>query len=177
MDNVILNEKKQYLAIYILGVVAIVAFMYYFFGLSSAFAINSIVSIFVFLAMIIDIKEYIIPDEIIVAMTILGLITYPINPYTTVLSSLIGFVGFGGIMMFLSKISEGQVGMGDAKLLAVLGIWLGFKSCFMVFLYALILGGLYGMLLMVVRRITKKTEIPFVPFVMMGIVIEMFMKF
>lgn len=177
MDELFLKNKHKKLIFYTIGIILILAFMEFSFGMTSAFAVNSILLIFVLQITIVDIKEYIVPDESIIAMLLLGLIIFPVNPYVSFVTAVIGFFGLGGIMFLLSKVSEGQIGMGDAKLIAVLGLWLGIKSCFMVFLYALILGGIYGLVLMAVRHINRKTEIPFVPFVLAGIVIEMFMKF
>jgi leader peptidase (prepilin peptidase)/N-methyltransferase len=63
------------------------------------------------------------------------------------------------------------MGMGDVKLAAVLGLYLGFLGwgnllvgAFAAFLF----GGLFGLALMLARRAGRKTAIPFGPWMILG---------
>ena len=65
----------------------------------------------------------------------------------------------------------GGMGMGDVKLAAVLGLYLGFLGwgnllvgAFAAFLF----GGVFGLALMLVRRAGRKTAIPFGPWMILG---------
>ena len=63
------------------------------------------------------------------------------------------------------------LGLGDVKLAGVLGIWLGFMGWGHVLagtFAAFLLGGAWGVLLIVSRRGTAKTSIAFGPFMLAG---------
>ena len=85
--------------------------------------------------------------------------------------SLAGGCGIGIALLGLSKITHGQIGLGDGGLLCVTGIYLGFYENIAVLLSALLLAGAWGTLLLVMRRAGRKTEIAFVPFVLIAYVV------
>ena len=63
------------------------------------------------------------------------------------------------------------MGGGDVKLAGVVGLylsWLGWMTFAVGALAAFILGGLYGVVLMVIGRAGRKTTIPFGPWMMLG---------
>jgi leader peptidase (prepilin peptidase)/N-methyltransferase len=71
----------------------------------------------------------------------------------------------------LAFIYPAGMGFGDVKLAGVLGLylgWLGWAELviggFLGFLY----GGVVGLLLMLVRRAGRKSQIPFGPFMLVG---------
>lgn len=85
--------------------------------------------------------------------------------------------GIGGAALFalyfiLAFASGGRgMGMGDVKLAAVLGLYLGFLGwgqlwvgAFAAFLF----GGVFGLVLMLARRAGRKTAIPFGPWMILG---------
>lgn len=75
------------------------------------------------------------------------------------------------ILIIISKCTGEQLGMGDIKLFAVMMIIYGFS--FMM--YTLLLGMIFVMLLaiplMICKKITIKTSVPFIPFYTVGILI------
>jgi leader peptidase (prepilin peptidase)/N-methyltransferase len=63
------------------------------------------------------------------------------------------------------------MGMGDVKLAAVLGLYLGFLgwgNLLVGAFAAFLLGGLFGVILMLTRRAGRKTGIPFGPWMILG---------
>ena len=89
--------------------------------------------------------------------------------------ALIG-AGVGGAALFafyflLAVIKPGGMGMGDVKLAAVLGLYLGFLGwgnllvgAFAAFLF----GGVFGVALMLMRRAGRRSQIPFGPWMIAG---------
>ncbi|NKX53259.1 prepilin peptidase [Arthrobacter mobilis] len=68
------------------------------------------------------------------------------------------------------------MGFGDVKLAGVLGMYLGylgFGQLLWATLAAFALGGLYGLLLLALRRGTLKSAIPFGPFMVLGAIAAM----
>lgn len=81
--------------------------------------------------------------------------------------SLLAGVAVGGALMLLS-ILTGQLGMGDALILMVSGIYLGFWDNAKLFLHGLLFCGIWSLLLLLFRRKRGKDEIAFVPFLLLA---------
>lgn len=84
----------------------------------------------------------------------------------------IGGAGLFVLYFVLAFVSGGRgMGMGDVKLSAVIGLYLGFLgfgSLLVGAFAAFVFGGLFGLALMIVRRAGRKTQIPFGPWMILG---------
>ncbi len=78
-------------------------------------------------------------------------------------------LGFGVIL--LSKVTGGKIGLGDGILLCVTGLGLGFWTNTELFGLALFLAAVLSILLLILRLVDRKKNIPFVPFLLAGYVI------
>jgi leader peptidase (prepilin peptidase)/N-methyltransferase len=77
----------------------------------------------------------------------------------------------------LALIKSGGMGMGDVKLAGVLGLFLGFLGPAVLFVglfAAFLLGGVFGVLLMLTRSGSRRTTIPFGPWMLAGAWIAVF---
>ncbi|MHB1394034.1 MAG: prepilin peptidase [Clostridia bacterium] len=119
-------------------------------------------------ASIIDIKERRIPDNLIIAGVAIGLALAFHNPEQGFLDGLIGGMTAGLILLLISHITKGGLGLGDVKLFGCIGIYLGLESTVSAMLIAAILSGLFSLILICINRDNKKREIPFAPFIMAG---------
>jgi leader peptidase (prepilin peptidase)/N-methyltransferase len=83
-------------------------------------------------------------------------------------------VGMAVLYLFygaLRLIRPGGMGGGDVKLAGVLGIylgWLGWASLVVGAFAAFLLGGLFGVALLLSRRASRRTAIPFGPWMLAG---------
>ena len=70
------------------------------------------------------------------------------------------------------------MGLGDAKLALGIGFLLGFAAGLDALLLAFSIGGAVSLLLLSLRKtsITLKSEIPFAPFLILGALIEFFVR-
>ncbi len=123
-----------------------------------------------------DIRTRRLPDRLTVP-------AYPVSAVLLGAAALIAgepgrFAGMalGGVLLFggyllLRMASPSGLGLGDVKLAGVLGLYLGFAgwSCVLAGAAAgFVLGGLWGLGLLVSRRGTGKTRIAFGPFMLAG---------
>lgn len=76
----------------------------------------------------------------------------------------------GVLLMVISRATRGALGMGDALLMAALGIYLGLCEAVNVLLLALFLAAFWAAVLMVVKKKKGDYEFPFVPFLFLGYV-------
>ncbi|MBA3327350.1 MAG: prepilin peptidase [Solirubrobacterales bacterium] len=82
---------------------------------------------------------------------------------------LIAGAAAGGALLLPSLLVPGGMGMGDAKLVAVLGLYLG-RGVAAAFLVAFVVGTLVGLALVLRKGMAagRKTAIPFGPFLALG---------
>ena len=151
--------------------------LYLIFGLSLTTLFLIILSVVFLIIFFIDLKHYIIPNSLTYSMMILGFIKSfipnldPIFP--NFLNSLIGgLLGYGiiwSIIYFYRQFKKKEgMGLGDAKLFAVIGFWFGWISIpFVIFLSSII--ALLSVLPDLLRSSKKlSSQIPFGPFIILG---------
>ncbi|WP_406392468.1 prepilin peptidase [Streptomyces sp. NBC_00887] len=86
-------------------------------------------------------------------------------------SALLGGAALGGFYFLLFLINPNGMGFGDVKLALALGValgWYGWAVLFAGGFAGFLLGALYGLGLMLLRRAGRKTGIPFGPFMIAG---------
>ncbi len=74
-----------------------------------------------------------------------------------------------GVLLFcvvfgVSKISKGDIGCGDAIMIMVMTMFLGVKYSFLVFILALLILVLVSLPLLVSKKLSTKSNVPFIPF-------------
>jgi leader peptidase (prepilin peptidase)/N-methyltransferase len=80
----------------------------------------------------------------------------------------IGGFAVGAFVVLVSVVTVGKIGMGDALLLCLTGMALGFWSNLELFAVALLLAAIISIILLVVRLADRKKSIPFVPFILIS---------
>ncbi len=108
----------------------------------------------------------------------LGNIFY-IVPRIPVLNSLFGIVIGGGTLLLIAYLyklirkREGM-GMGDVKLLAMLGAFLGINGVFFIILVSSLVGSVVGIAIILLQRGNMRLALPYGPFISIAAVIFLF---
>jgi leader peptidase (prepilin peptidase)/N-methyltransferase len=129
---------------------------------------------------IIDLQRRIIPNRIVypsvvvfgVAMLVLDLTDRGPN----VVHGLIGLAAYGGALLVVALIAPRGMGLGDVKLAGLIGLVLGSIALSRVAVAAgagILLGGLAGVVALIMGR-SRKTALPFGPFLAAGAAIAVF---
>lgn len=74
----------------------------------------------------------------------------------------------GAILYLVSVLSHEKIGKGDALLFLCAGIYLGFWKTISLLWISVLLSGIFGAFLILVKKKSPEYEIPFVPFVLCG---------
>jgi len=81
-------------------------------------------------------------------------------------------LGASGFLLILNLITKGNgMGMGDVKLALFMGLFLGYPKIIIAFYVAFIVGAIFGLILMFFKKATKKSQVPFGPFMILGILV------
>mgnify|MGYP001293641423 FL=1 len=166
----------QYVIVEAINIVSFIT-IYYFFGISIITVLFMMLSISFLIIFFIDLEHFIIPNVLTFPMMIVGFLKSfdPNLPFLfpNYINSLIGgLFGYGviwSIINFYKQIRKKEgMGLGDAKLLAVVGFWFGWISIpFVLFLSSVLA------LLWVAPDLIKKSkkltsQIPFGPFIILA---------
>ncbi len=87
---------------------------------------------------------------------------------------------YGGVLIFAFfalqfLLSRGKwLGGGDIRLGALMGILLGWKLGLIALILSYVLGALVSIILLLQKKVTRKTAIPFGPFMVIGIITAIF---
>ena len=76
-------------------------------------------------------------------------------------------------MILAFFLSREKIGLGDVKLLTVMGFYLGFSLTYVVLLLALILAAVWGLWNVWKKRVKMKDFVPFAPFLLMGLTVAL----
>ncbi len=147
--------------------------IYYFFIVS--------VMIVVFFA---DLKYGIIPDKIIFPAIVVVLIYLAVStfyiPSSGVLSSILNHLssalGSFFFFLFIYLITKGRgMGFGDIKLSFLIGLILSFPTVVLALYIAFLTGGSTGIILILWRKKSLTSKVPFGPFLVIGCLISLFL--
>jgi leader peptidase (prepilin peptidase) / N-methyltransferase len=165
--------------------------LYIKFGLFYPPTLLSIFSFVIYMAFIailivisfIDYRHMIIPNGLIIALLILGVVQIAITLITGDFKSWIACViGFfaGGVPLLLIALfceyvlKKEAFGGGDVKLMAAAGFLTGWKLTITSYLIGIILGAIVGVILLASGKKKRGDQIPFGPFLAIGIAASIF---
>ena len=70
----------------------------------------------------------------------------------------------GVLLLGLGWLSHWQIGIGDGVMILVIGLWLGLRETIAILLMGMFFCSIFCVVLVLLRKVGRKTEIPFIPF-------------
>ena len=141
-------------------------------------------SIFIYIAALIvitfiDFEHKIIPDVISLPGILYGLLLSLVLSRITFLDSLLGVLLGGGSLLLVAGVyylltKQEGMGLGDVKLLAMMGAFLGWKSILFIIMIGSFTGAVIGIAVMLIKHKGRRYAIPFGPFLSLGAVCYIF---
>lgn len=121
----------------------------------------------------VDFQKRRIPDRLVFAVFLVAFCSLFFTENPDVMQKIAGTFAVSIPMLLTDLCVPGAFGGGDVKLMAACGLFLGAGTVFYSFFYALILGGLYSVFLIMFKNKSLKTELAFGPFLAAGIVLRL----
>ena len=168
---------------FVVELIAAISFVviFYFFGISLTTLLFFILSICFIVIFFIDLKHFIIPNEITYPLMVIGFLksfdpNLNTNLFPNFLNSLIGgLFGFAIIwlIIFIYKKLRNKEGMGlgDAKLLSAMGFWFGWVSIPFIIFFSSAIALLSVIPDLIKNKKNLSSQIPFGPHLIIGNII------
>ncbi len=131
-----------------------------------------------------DLEHFIIPNQISYTLSFLAIILSLLNLHPFIKSFyevLIGGMVSGLILYITAKLylilrkKEGM-GMGDVKMITMIGLWLGLQNTIIIIVLSSIIGALLGIILILLKKIKNDQLIPFGSFLSISTLIIIIMS-
>ena len=174
------NCKKkisfQYFLVELLSILNFTV-IYLLFGITLTTILLIILSLAFLIIFFIDLRHYIIPNFITYPMMILGFIKsfdpnlnsiFP-NYINSLIGGIFGYAMIWSIIYFYKQIKKKDgMGLGDAKLFAVIGFWFGWISNPFIIFFSSIIALIYVLPDLLKNSKKMSSQIPFGPFIIIG---------
>ena len=170
----------QYFIVELLSAISFVL-IFHIYGASITTLLLLILSIFFIIIFFIDLKHFIIPNVLTFPLMVIGFLKsfdpnlnqtiFP-NYINSLIGGLFGYSIIWSIIFFYKKIRKKEgMGLGDAKLMAVIGFWFGWVSIpFTIFISSTV-----ALILVIPSLINQSrkmsSEIPFGPYIIIGCIL------
>lgn len=158
---------------------AILAGLYIRFGFSWIFGFYAVLCILLIAVAWIDLDHQIIPDSLVVIGAAAGLAMDIAGLGIGVWDALLGALAGGGTLLLIALIAlygfkkEGMGG-GDIKLMAMAGLYLGWRLTILSLFLSVCLAAAIGIVLMALGKKKRQDAIPLGPFLATGILLGVF---
>ncbi|NLL45774.1 MAG: prepilin peptidase [Clostridiales bacterium] len=127
------------------------------------------------LTALVDLKINVIPNELVLALSVVGIIFqasyYGLN---SLLISILCMVIVAGLFAIVAwALGFSKVGAGDVKLAGVIGLVLGYPNIISALTIMSISLLLYSQIGLLTRKLTLRSMLPFAPFMVMGLIVTL----
>lgn len=132
---------------------------------------------------LIDLEHFLLPDRLTLPGIVVGLALQPAIPWTTFVGALIGALAGAGVLLAaywgwrLLRHEEG-LGLGDVKMLSMIGAFLGWKGMLVALFVGALSGAVVGLTAIALSGgeggRDLKTKLPFGTFLSLGALVALF---
>ena len=115
-----------------------------------------------------DVRRHRIPNVVVYPAILAAIGVAFVRPDGPWWSFVLSGLGAAAFFIVLGTVSAGAMGMGDAKLAALIGLVAGWPTVLVALFVAFALGALCGVLLMAAGRLGRRDPLPFAPALAVG---------
>tara|TARA_B100000575_G_scaffold20564_1_gene14154 strand:+ start:1662 stop:2270 length:609 start_codon:yes stop_codon:yes gene_type:complete len=153
-------------------------FVFYLFGISLTTLLFFILSVFFIIIFFIDLKHFIIPNELTFPLMAIGFFkTFDpnLNKYlfpdliNSLIGGVVGYLIIWVIIFVYKKFRNKEgMGLGDAKLLSAIGFWFGWISIPFILFFSSFIALALAVPGLIKKSQNMSSQIPFGPYLVLG---------
>ncbi len=140
----------------------------------------SLTAIVMTAVMVIDYKEHIIPNFLVLIQSVIGAAVFAAEMIVqhdgvprAVIIRIGGVLFCVAIFYILSRLTKNGIGMGDVKFISALCLTVGIINTFLAVLFSLIICSAISTVLLISKKKNKTDQLPFGPFMFFGYILFM----
>jgi leader peptidase (prepilin peptidase)/N-methyltransferase len=133
----------------------------------SALALGLLLVILLAVAALTDVRRRVIPNRLLIAGAVVASVLIVATDPESLAERSIAAGAAAGVLLAAALAYRGGMGMGDVKLAAVMGLYLG-RELAVGLLLAIAAGTIFGLASMAHERGAARSSIPFAPFLALG---------
>lgn len=129
-----------------------------------------------------DYNERIIPNKIILVMLIFRMIylipefyVYQNKFFDILKDNVLAFIFIGAFLILVQLLFKNSIGMGDIKLMIIMAFYQGFSGVFSSIFFSMIMICIFGIILLILKKKTRKDTLPFAPAILIGSYVSILM--
>lgn len=180
-----INEEKEFDARVALVTPLLIIALFFKFGVSYEFFVYSFVSLLLIMDAFVDMKSQIIPNGLNFTGFIVGIVLayrFLVTDITVGVDKLLGmFVGAGIFLLIawfaLIAYKKEGMGLGDVKLVGMLGLFFGVFNTIQIFIISFAIGAIISIVLLITKLKKSDDYIAFGPFIVLASIITMFFPY
>ena len=173
----------EYFVVELLAAISFVT-VFHIYGISITALLLLILSISFIIIFFIDLKHFIIPNELTFSLMVIGFLKsfdpnlnqtiFP-NYINSLIGGLFGYSIIWLIIFFYKKVRNKEgMGLGDAKLLAAVGFWFGWVCIPFTIFFSSVIALVAVTPSLIKKKKNMTTQIPFGPYIIIGCIIYTF---
>jgi len=144
------------------------AYLFERYGPSWELLLMAVTGSFFLLVAIIDLKYRRVPNVLIFPAAAVALLLHSVPPGKNTVAALLGGAFGLAPFLFVALLRPGDIGGGDIKLAALIGLTAGFPLVMWALALGIAAGGLTAIVLLLSHRWGPKSHIPYAPFLCLG---------
>jgi len=146
-----------------------------------------VISCFLIIIFVSDLKHFIIPDKIVYPLIVITFLyalfkilvishwSLEFEVLKLLIYPILSAIFASGFFLIIVLVSRGRgMGIGDIKLAFFMGLFLSFPNILVSLFFAFVIGAIIGIGLILMKKKTLKSEVPFGPFLIIGTFIAFF---
>jgi leader peptidase (prepilin peptidase)/N-methyltransferase len=152
------------------------------------FISSSLILYLLIIVSVVDFKTMMLSDLFSYLIALIGIVSSFSNPLfegeiiSRLKQSTLGIITGAGVISFLMLAGKmiykkEAVGEGDIFLMGAIGSFVGSKGVIDVLILSSFLGGVYGVILILLKKLTRYSHIPFGPFIAISSIIKIYTNF
>lgn len=151
----------------------IFAVLFWRFGLAWQFGLSAAYASVLLVLAVIDLEKGLILNIIVYPTAAVALaVGFFIPEFSVYKGALGGAIGFA-ILFLVILIFRGGMGWGDVKMAGLIGLMTGFPNVFPALFSGMVAGGVVAIILLLIRKKSRKDVIPFGPFLAIGSILAL----
>ena len=132
--------------------------------------INAVLFLFLVICAVTDIRHKEIYLKVLIPFAIAGLILFIIYRPVSIFEEILGIMT-GLVFIGLWAISDGKIGLGDALLMTVTGIFKGGRENAGLIMTAMLMSAVYSIYCLAAKKADRHTKFAFAPFILISFII------